>query len=226
MRKRYDLIVASDGIYSTTRAMLFPDAPTPQYTGQGCWRIMTTRPPGQDWSCIYYAGIKAGLSAVGPNAMYCYSLQQLPGNPRLDPADYPALVREHLKPFGGAIAAVRDAIDNDTVIVYRPLEKLLLERPWYSGRTLLIGDAVHATTPHLASGAGMAVEDACVLVDELQTCASVDDAFAAFMDRRFERCRTVVENSVRMGELEMAAAPDREQAELMRVTMATLAGSV
>jgi hypothetical protein len=29
-----------------------------------------------------------------------------------------------------------------------------------------------------------------------------------------------------MGELEMAAAPDREQAELMRETMATLAGSV
>ena len=72
----------------------------------------------------------------------------------------------------------------------------------------------------------MAVEDACVLVDELAKASNVDDALAAFMERRFERCRVVVENSVRMGELEMAAAPDREQAELMRETMATLAGSV
>ena len=30
-----------------------------------------------------------------------------------------------------------------------------------------MGDAAHATTPHLASGAGMAVEDALVLADEI-----------------------------------------------------------
>jgi 2-polyprenyl-6-methoxyphenol hydroxylase-like FAD-dependent oxidoreductase len=226
VRKRYDLVVASDGIYSNVRTMAFPDAPAPAFTGQGCWRIMTARPPEQDWSCIYYAGIKAGLSPVGEEAMYCYSLQQLPENTRYDPADYPRLVRDHLKPFGGPIGAVRDAIGPETTIVYRPLEKMLLDAPWYTGRTLLIGDAVHATTPHLASGAGMAVEDACVLVDELEKAPDVDAALAAFMERRFDRCRIVVENSVRMGELEMAAAPDREQAELMRETMATLAGNV
>ena len=48
-------------------------------------------------------------------------------------------------------------------INYRPLEKLLLPPPWHRGRAILIGDAAHATTPHLASGAGLAVEDALVL---------------------------------------------------------------
>jgi 2-polyprenyl-6-methoxyphenol hydroxylase-like FAD-dependent oxidoreductase len=225
-RKHYDLVVASDGVYSKVRTMLFPGAPAPAFTGQGCWRIMTARPPDQDWSCIYYAGIKAGISPVGAATMYCYSLQELPGNPRLDTAEYPTLLRKHLKPFGGIIGEIRDAIGPESTIVYRPLEKLLLESPWFVGRVLLIGDAVHATTPHLASGAGMAVEDACVLVDELAHASSVDAGLASFMERRFERCRIVVENSVRMGELEMAAAPDREQAELMRETMTTLAGSV
>ena len=225
-RKQYDLVVASDGVHSKARAMLFPEAPAPEFTGQGCWRLMAARPPAQDWSCIYYAGIKAGISPVGAETMYCYTLQQLAGNPRLDPAAYPALLREHLKPFGGAIGALRETIGPESNIVYRPLEKLLLDSPWFKGRVLLIGDAAHATTPHLASGAGMAVEDACVLVDELAKASNVDDALASFMERRFERCRVVVENSVRMGELEMAAAPDREQAELMRETMATLAGSV
>ena len=32
---------------------------------------------------------------------------------------------------------------------------------------MLIGDAAHATTPHLASGAGLAVEDALVLCELL-----------------------------------------------------------
>ena len=40
-----------------------------------------------------------------------------------------------------------------------PLEVLLLESAWYRGRVALLGDAAHATTPHLGQGAGMAIED-------------------------------------------------------------------
>jgi 2-polyprenyl-6-methoxyphenol hydroxylase-like FAD-dependent oxidoreductase len=46
----------------------------------------------------------------------------------------------------------------DSLVNYRPLEWLMLPAPWHRGRVVLIGDAVHATTPHMASGAGMAVE--------------------------------------------------------------------
>ncbi|KAJ0158592.1 Salicylate hydroxylase, partial [Colletotrichum tanaceti] len=34
---------------------------------------------------------------------------------------------------------------------------------YYRGRVCLLGDAAHASTPHKGSGAGMAIEDACVL---------------------------------------------------------------
>ena len=34
---------------------------------------------------------------------------------------------------------------------------------WWQGHTILIGDAARATTPQLASGAGMALEDGIVL---------------------------------------------------------------
>ncbi len=37
---------------------------------------------------------------------------------------------------------------------------------------MLIGDAAHATTPHLASGAGLAVEDAIVLAEEIERASS------------------------------------------------------
>ena len=41
---RYDLLVGADGIYSTTREHLFPAAPKPTFTGQGCWRVVAARP--------------------------------------------------------------------------------------------------------------------------------------------------------------------------------------
>ena len=46
--------------------------------------------------------------------------------------------------------------------------------PWHKGRVVLLGDAVHATTPHLGQGAGMAIEDSIVLADELAAHATAE----------------------------------------------------
>ena len=59
-------------------------------------------------------------------------------------------------------------------------------------RVVLIGDTVHATTPHLASGACIGIEDAIVLAEELGRQADLGAALAAFEERRWERCRMVV----------------------------------
>src|SRR6185436_12165707 len=36
-RRRYDLVVGADGLYSKVREALFPIAPKPRYSGQACW---------------------------------------------------------------------------------------------------------------------------------------------------------------------------------------------
>ena len=92
-------------------------------------------------------------------------------------------MRELLADFGGNLATIRDAVTAETSVVYRPLESALQPPPWHKGRVLLIGDAAHATTPHLASGAGIAVEDALVLREELAACdGDIEAGFAAFTD--------------------------------------------
>jgi 2-polyprenyl-6-methoxyphenol hydroxylase-like FAD-dependent oxidoreductase len=60
---------------------------------------------------------------------------------------------------------------------------------------VFLGDAVHATTPHLGQGAGMAIEDALVLADELTVAETVEEACTAYQARRFERCKYIVEKS-------------------------------
>jgi 2-polyprenyl-6-methoxyphenol hydroxylase-like FAD-dependent oxidoreductase len=60
---------------------------------------------------------------------------------------------------------------------------------------VLLGDAVHATTPHLGQGAGRAIEDSIVLAEELAATDTVEQAFIRFRQRRYERCRYIVEAS-------------------------------
>jgi 2-polyprenyl-6-methoxyphenol hydroxylase-like FAD-dependent oxidoreductase len=94
-----------------------------------------------------------------------------------------------------AIVALVGQITDDDEVVYKPLEWLFLEGPWHKGRIVMLGDAVHATTPHLGQGAGMAIEDALVLADELAVADAPEPAFTAYRARRFERCRYIVEAS-------------------------------
>ncbi|MFK7776248.1 MAG: monooxygenase, partial [Saprospiraceae bacterium] len=58
------------------------------------------------------------------------------------------------------------------------------------------------TAPQLGSGAALAIEDAVVLVEELQKTDSIDGAFDAFMKRRYERCMMVVNGSETLAEWE------------------------
>jgi 2-polyprenyl-6-methoxyphenol hydroxylase-like FAD-dependent oxidoreductase len=94
------------------------------------------------------------------------------------------------------LAALAEQITDDAEVVYRPLEAVFVEGPWHNGRIVLLGDAVHATTPHLGQGAGMAVEDAIVLAEEIACHETPEAAFAAYHVRRFERCRYIVEESL------------------------------
>jgi 2-polyprenyl-6-methoxyphenol hydroxylase-like FAD-dependent oxidoreductase len=121
------------------------------------------------------------------------------------------------------VRAAAQALREQSLIIFRPLEGLLVDRPWYRGRTVLIGDAVHATTPHLASGACIGIEDAIVLVEELEQAPSLAAALESFQQRRWERCRMVVENSARLGEIEITGGDKAEHMRLMHTSFAALA---
>jgi 2-polyprenyl-6-methoxyphenol hydroxylase-like FAD-dependent oxidoreductase len=216
----YALVIAAEGIYSQTRAMLFPEAPGPRLTGQGCWRIVADRPPGMDRPEMYLGGpVKLGFNPVSRDKMYAFILEHVPHNPRYAPEEQLPHVAKLLEPFGGYVPQVRAGLGEGSLVNYRPLEWILLPAPWHAGRIVLIGDAAHATTPHMASGAGMAVEDGLVLAEELAARDDVDQALTAFTARRFERARMVVENSVGVGEIEMSGGNQMDANAMLGGTM-------
>jgi len=224
-RGRYDLVIGADGLYSKVRQAVFPDAPQPRYSGQGVWRAVVPRPPEVKCATMWIGPrVKPGVNPVSRTHMYLFITEPRPVNEHLDPATFVDHVRALLADFPAPeLQKIRAELGADSQLVYRPLEGLLMPRPWFKGRVVLIGDAVHATTPHLASGACIGIEDAIVLADELARHGVIAEALAAFEARRWERCRMVVENSARLGEIEIAGGDKEEHAQIMRASLMALA---
>jgi 2-polyprenyl-6-methoxyphenol hydroxylase-like FAD-dependent oxidoreductase len=224
-QRRYGLVIGADGLYSKVRQTVFPEAPTPQYSGQAVWRAVVPRPPEIDTATMWMGPrVKPGVNPVSATEMYLFVTEPRPTNEHVDPAKFADLLRGLLADFPSPLLqTIREQIGPDSQIVFRPLEGLLMPRPWFRGRVVLIGDTVHATTPHLASGACIGIEDALVLAEELGRSSDVEDALAAFEARRWERCRMVVENSARLGEIEVAGGDKDEHARIMRESLMALA---
>lgn len=224
-RGRYDLVVGADGLYSQVRQTLFPEAPVPRYSGQGVWRAVLPR-PAEVKNTIMWVGpkVKTGVNPVSKTQMYLFVTEDRPVNERVAPETFLGTLKALLAPFPDPLMQrISGQLDEGSSIIYRPLEGLLVREPWYRGRVVLIGDTVHATTPHLASGACIGIEDGIVLADELARAATLDAALAAFQQRRWERCRMVVENSARLGEIEATGGDKAEHARIMRESMIALA---
>ncbi|GLK45976.1 MULTISPECIES: FAD-dependent oxidoreductase [Novosphingobium] len=194
--ERFDIVVGADGVYSQTREAILPGAATPEFTGQGVWRYNFPRPADLDALHVYNGPVGVGLVPMSAEGMYLFATSPEPGNPHYPREGLAAAMRGKLANAAPQIRALAEQITDDAGVVYRPLEGLMVHGPWHKGRVVLLGDAVHATTPHLGQGAGMAIEDALVLAEELGRSDAPEAAFAAYRERRYERCRYIVEKSL------------------------------
>lgn len=213
----YDLMIGADGIHSEARKRAFPEAPAPRRTGQGVWRHNFQRPSEIDALSVFYGPTgNAGLVPIGRELLYLFVTTPDAGDPRLNGVDLAVQMRRALEPFDGAVGALREQITDPAEVVYRPMEAIFVDGPWARGRIVLIGDAAHATTPHLGQGAGMAIEDSIVLAEEVAKPGTLDAALERFMARRLERCRFVYESSLQVGEWELAGLRDVDHAGMVR----------
>jgi len=220
----HDLVVGADSVASRVRELAFSHMAPAQPTGQGCWRISIARPPGFDAGEFYLGHTNpCGITACAADKVYMWLLTPHVERERhLDDEQLFTGLRALLADFGGNAGWIRETMTPDDWINYRPLAAALQPGPWANGRIVLVGDAVHATTPHLASGAGMAVESGIVLAEELAAATTVEDGLRAYEMRRFDRCRDVIETSVSMGRLQLEHGPPEEFARLLQGALARL----
>jgi len=223
--ERYDLVVGADGLYSRLREKLFPDV-RPVYCGQSVWRAAVPRPVECETSELHFGGRHGvvGLCPISANDAYVYVVESAPeGAFHPDDSAAPTLV-ERLQGYDSPI--LQQCIPHllaSGQATFRPLEGLLLDRTWYEGRVVLIGDAAHSGPPVLAQGAAMAVEDAIVLAEELKHPGAFGQRMQAFMARRLPRASLVVRNSIYLCEQEVNhTATPADVGRIMRETQEAL----
>ena len=224
---RYDVVVGADGVYSQMRDIIFPDAPKPAPTGQGVWRYNFPRPLELTTLNAYQCSNAPGLVPLSEDLMYMYVTSREDPFHKLPVKGLAAEMRERLKDAPERIRKIAEQITKDEEVVYRPLFGHFLVGPWYKGRVVLLGDAVHGTTPHLGQGAGMAIEDALVIADELSRHESdPQTAFKGYQDRQYERCKYIVDRSRAIGDSQLGIGPPidyvHEAREMFRVVSAPL----
>ena len=224
-RASYDFVVGCDGIRSSVRSLAFSDVPDANFTGLAVWRA--TMPRHKDVDCMqmfYGPNTKAGVNPHSHDEMFLFLVQPIRDGQRLPPDRMHVLLREQLRDFSGEVVSyARECITDPLQVDYRPMNSFLLPPPWHRGRVVVIGDAAHTTTPHLATGAGIAIEDAVVLAELLATELSAPELLDRFTSRRFARCRLVVETAVKLGEMEKdKAIPIQAHFDLMSATFRQL----
>lgn len=199
---RYDLVIGADGVRSQVRSLLGIELET-RPTGMGIWRVFTSRPASVTRTDLYYRGACyiAGYCPTADDSLYAYLVEDAQDRSGLTPDQRLAVMRELASHYHGPWDDIREQMTDPGTINYTRFEAHLLPPPWNRGRVVLIGDAVHTCPPTIAQGAAMALEDAAVLADVVLAADRLDQAaFDAFVTRRYARVKTVVEESVQLGQ--------------------------
>lgn len=200
------VVIAADGIHSAVRRQLFP-ACRQRSSGQVCWRGICRADTGP-WrgrgTEAWAPGMRFGIVPIAAESIYWFAVvNQKPG------IDWAKLTKEELmETFRPFARPARELIESTPAsqIIYNPLNDLEPLPQWFFGRSALLGDAAHATTPNMGQGACQAIEDAYVLAQCLSSWP-YGDAFAKYQARRKARADSIVRQSRRLGRIAQLDSP-------------------
>jgi 2-polyprenyl-6-methoxyphenol hydroxylase-like FAD-dependent oxidoreductase len=205
-----DFLIGADGVHSAVRNHVIPDGPKPFDTGLIGFGGFVPRSVLEDISIgqrVETTSGQSGFFGYGfcspeprDGAMW-WSTQPSHG---IDAATFRAMsqdaIRRHLLHFHAGwhdpIPRILEAADN--IVVTATLDVATLPT-WWRKRTLLIGDAAHATSPHAGQGASLALEDAMRLGKLMQEGQELGATFEAFESDRRRRAERVVALARRNG---------------------------
>ncbi|MET9833309.1 NAD(P)/FAD-dependent oxidoreductase [Streptomyces sp. NPDC006385] len=176
-----DLLVGADGLNSTVRRLIAPDA-RPVHAGQYVFYGYTDAAPvagaSETITMVRGSGVAFGYAVSPDGETYWFArVCDAPLSADALADGTPARWRDLLLPLlrTDATPAADLVAATDRLMVTNATE-LPTGTPWCSGRSLVIGDAAHAASPATGQGASMALEDAVVLAKSLRDAPDIEAA--------------------------------------------------
>jgi len=193
-----DVVVGADGIHSAVRKSLF-GADRPRFTGCICWRGMApaaavprdiniadgTMWMGPHGHVVHYPVRRGELV----NIVAHFDSDAWTGESWTHECDVAEVMTTY--------AAWNPALTRLYPLSQRWYKWALYDRDplehWSKGRATLLGDSAHAMLPYLGQGAGMAIEDGCVLAAMIgRHGEDLDTALSAYERLRVPRTKATV----------------------------------
>jgi 2-heptyl-3-hydroxy-4(1H)-quinolone synthase len=190
-----DVLVGADGIRSEVRARFFgPNEPA--YLGYRSHRFVVENRDGVvHFTEFLGRGQSMGLVPIGGGQLYVWTTFGSPRESRawgLESGD--ALRRLFGRFTDPRVRRALEPVTSTEHVICTDIEEVRQD-PWVAGRVALLGDAAQAITPGMGQGAGMAMEGAAVLAEELAWADRSDkplaDALADYARRRRPRVDTI-----------------------------------
>lgn len=203
---RADILIGADGIRSTVRSLVDPDAPEPRYGGLLNFGGWTANPglaaPGGAWHMVFGRRAFFGYLVQDDGRVMWFSnlpsrdpvtRAQMQATP---PREWLRRLRETYADDDTPATRILERVSEDELLIVGPVEDLPTVPRWHRGRIVLVGDAAHATSPSSGQGASLAVESAVELARCLRDLP-VAEAFDAYESLRRARVERVIANAAR-----------------------------
>lgn len=203
-----DLLLACDGINSVCRRIIFPNAPGPVYTHQ-LSSAGYARVPGledQFGSIRMIFGAQAFFAYAVSNIGEIWWFNNFYSDVPLKEEN--GKLKDHLLALHATDPdAVREIIRRSENIFAYPIYEYQPLPEWHSGNVCLLGDAAHATAPHIGQGASLALEDVKMLGKTLRDSATLQEAFLRFQESRKPRVEKMIRTARKVGNKKTAPNP-------------------
>ena len=204
-----DVLIGADGVRSTVRTLIDPDAPGAGYTGIArlpglCRRQPRPRP--RTWrhdvrlrqACLLPVlddGGRPGHLGRQPPVEAVHVAGRGPGDPgRAVAAD----AARHVRRRRSRASCWPNRTTAETLEVTGAIHIMPPVPHWYRGRMVLVGDAVHAPSNSTGQGASLAIESAIQLARCLRDLPDAASAFAAYERLRRARVEKITKRGARI----------------------------
>ncbi|HEX6499839.1 MAG TPA: FAD-dependent monooxygenase [Micromonosporaceae bacterium] len=200
-RASADILIGADGVRSTVRSLIDPNAPEPRYTGLisfGARLDRTDLAPTDDKMLMIF-GKRAFLGyqilADGSGGWFVNLPSREPTTlaqaRQVPPEQWLRVLRGALADDHGPGLRLLELTDPAELLVVGPMLDIPTVPTWSRGRSVLVGDSAHAPSSSSGQGVSLAVESAVELARCLRDLPH-EQAFAAYEQARRPRVEKII----------------------------------